>query len=55
MLWEDAKLIGKGEVFQVRNVEARLHIARKTRHHDEWDPPLAPYDCDGPGQPIGDK
>lgn len=27
---------------QVRCVEGRLHVARKPRHHDEWDPPAIP-------------
>jgi hypothetical protein len=25
-------------------VDGRLHVARKTRHPDECDPPIAPYD-----------
>jgi hypothetical protein len=29
------------------NVEGRLHVARKPRHHDEWDLPIAPYDPTG--------
>jgi hypothetical protein len=29
-----------------------LHIARKVRYHDEWDPKVEPYDPYGPGQPI---
>ena len=32
---------------EVRNVDGRLHIARKPRHHDEWDLPIAPYDPTG--------
>ena len=31
----------------LRNVEGRLHIARKERRHDEWDLPIAPYDPTG--------
>jgi hypothetical protein len=27
-----------------------LHIARKERRHDEWDPPIAPYDPYAPGE-----
>jgi len=34
---------------EVRNVEGRLHVARKPRHHDEWDPYVPPYDPYGPG------
>jgi hypothetical protein len=43
-LWEDAKVIDKHEVLEVRNVDGRLHIARKPRQYDEWDPPIEPYD-----------
>ena len=42
--WEDAKVIGRGEMLEVRNVDGRLHIARNEHHHDEWDPPVEPYD-----------
>ena len=27
----------------------RLHVARKERHHDEWDRPVEAYDSYGPG------
>ena len=33
----------KGQVLEVRNVDGRLDVARKEHHHDEWDPPIAPY------------
>jgi hypothetical protein len=36
-------------VLEVRNVDGRLHVARKPRHHDEWDPPIPAYDPHGPG------
>jgi hypothetical protein len=36
--WDGEKVILKGEVLEVRNVDGRLHIARKPRQHDEWDP-----------------
>jgi len=51
-LWEDAKVFKRDEVLEVRNVEGRLHIARKGRHPDEWDPPIEPYDPYGPGQQV---
>jgi hypothetical protein len=28
---------------EVRNVDGRLHIARKPRQYDEWDPYVPPY------------
>jgi hypothetical protein len=36
-------------VLEVRNVDGRLHIARKPRGYDEWDPYVPPYDPYGPG------
>ncbi len=47
--WEREKVFARSEVLEIRNVEGRLHVARKPRHHDEWDPPIAPYDPYGPG------
>jgi hypothetical protein len=49
LLWEAPKVILKGEVLEVRNVDGVLHIARKLRYHDEWDPAVEPYDPYGPG------
>ena len=51
-LWEDAKVIGKHEVLEVRNVDGRLHVARKERRPDEWDPPIEPDDPHGPGKSV---
>jgi hypothetical protein len=34
---------------EVRNVDGCLHIARKPRQYDEWDPYVPPYDLHGPG------
>jgi hypothetical protein len=52
-------VILRDQVLEVRNVEGRLHIARKPRHHDEWDPHFEPYDPYGPGAHViddaGDK
>jgi hypothetical protein len=45
-------VILKGEVLEVRNVDGRLHIARKVRNHDERDPPVEPYDPCGPDNGI---
>jgi hypothetical protein len=36
--WDGEKVILRDQVLEVRNVDGRLHIARKSRHHDEWDP-----------------
>jgi hypothetical protein len=48
--WEDAKVIGKHEVLEVRNVDGRLHVARKERRPDEWDQPIEPRDPYGCGK-----
>ncbi len=48
--WDGEKVSLKDQVIEIRNVEGRLHVARKTRHHDDWDPPIAPYDPYGPGE-----
>jgi hypothetical protein len=44
-----------GLYLEVRNVDGRLHVARKERRHDEWDPPIAPYDPYGPGDVSDDE
>lgn len=51
-IWPSERVILKGEVLEVRNVDGRLHVARKARRPDEWDPPIAPYDCYGPGEVV---
>jgi hypothetical protein len=33
----------RDQVVEVRNVDGRLHIARKERQYDEWDPYVPPY------------
>jgi hypothetical protein len=47
--WEGEEVFARAEVLEVRNVDGRLRVARKPRHHDGWDPPIAPYDPYGPG------
>ena len=44
LLWPEPKVILKGEVLEVRNVDGRLHIACKPHHPDEWEPRFVPYD-----------
>jgi hypothetical protein len=54
------KQLGRGEGVRVRPgargswVDGRLHVSRKVRKPDEWDPPVEVYDPDGPGG-IGDE
>jgi hypothetical protein len=38
------KAILRNEVLEVRNVGGVVRIARKVRHHDEWDPAVEPCD-----------
>jgi hypothetical protein len=47
--WEGEKVFLPDQVPEVRNVEGRLHVARKERRPEEWDPPIEPYDPYGPG------
>jgi hypothetical protein len=35
-------------------VEGRLHLARKFRFYDEWDPKVEPYDPYRPGAKVDD-
>ena len=39
------KVCLKGQVLEVRHavIDVRLHVARKTKTPDEWDPPYEPY------------
>jgi hypothetical protein len=41
----------RDQVLEVRfaSSDGRLHIARKSKRHDDWDPPAVPYDPYGPG------
>ena len=48
------KVFLRDQVLEVRNVEGRIHVARKPRRHDEWDPPIPPYDPYGPGDEFID-
>jgi hypothetical protein len=49
--WDGEKVLMRDQVLEVRNATAdgRLHIARKVKHHDDRDPPIARYDPYGPG------
>jgi hypothetical protein len=47
--WDGEKVFLRDQVLEVRNGDGRLHVARKPRHHDEWDPPIPPYDPYGDG------
>ncbi len=42
--WEGEKVFSRNQVLELRNFEGRLHVSRKERHHDDWDPPIEPYD-----------
>ena len=39
----------KDQVLEPPNVDGRLHVSRKERRPDEWDPPVEPYDLYAPG------
>ena len=50
--WDGEKVILRDQVLEVRNVDGRLHVARKERRPDEWDPPIKPDDPYGPGKSV---
>jgi hypothetical protein len=49
--WDGERVLMRDQVLEVRNAtgDGRLHIARKEKRHDDWDPPIVPYDPYGPG------
>jgi hypothetical protein len=49
--WDGEKVLMRDQVLEVRyaSADGRLHIARKLKHHDDWDLPNEPYDPYGPG------
>ena len=40
----------EGEEVEVRNADGRVQVARKALHHDDWNPPIEPYDPCGLGE-----
>ena len=50
--WDGEKVFLKDQVLKVRHAvaDARLHVARKTKAPDDWDPPYESYD---PMTPYG--
>jgi hypothetical protein len=47
--WDGEKVILRDQVLEVRNVDGRLHVARKPPHHDEGNPQIEPYGPMGSG------
>jgi hypothetical protein len=50
--WDGEKVILRDQVLEVRKVDGRLHVARKPRQYDEWEPYVPPYDPYGPGAQV---
>jgi hypothetical protein len=50
--WDGEKVILKGQVLEVRNVDGRLYVSRKAKKPDEWDRPIPAYDPYGPGTGV---
>jgi hypothetical protein len=52
--WEGEKIFLRDQVLEIRlaNDDNRLHVARKFKAPDDWDPPVVPYDPYGPGEEI---
>ena len=48
--WDDAKVILRDQVLEIRSVDGQIRVSRKHRFHDAGDPPVAPYDPYGPGE-----
>jgi hypothetical protein len=44
-------VFSRDQVLEVRyaSADSRLHVARKIKAHDDWDPPTEAYDPYGPG------
>jgi hypothetical protein len=42
--WDYERMFARNQVLEVRCDNGTLHVARKERHHDEWDVPTEPYD-----------
>jgi hypothetical protein len=38
--WDSEKVFLRDRVLELRSVEGCIHVARKERRHDEWDPPI---------------
>jgi len=54
--WDGEKVFLKDQVLEVRHVpDAGLHVARKTKAPDDWDPPYGSYDPYGPGGVASDE
>jgi hypothetical protein len=49
------RMLPRDQVLEIRWVSGRRHVARKERHHDEWDAPTAAYDPYGPGVEVLDE
>ena len=47
--WEDARVILKDQVLELRNIDGRIRIARKAREYDDHDFPTPKYDPYGAG------
>jgi hypothetical protein len=55
--WDGEKIFLKDQVLEVRHAiaDARLHVVRRTKAPDEWDPPYESYDPYGPGGVASDE
>jgi hypothetical protein len=40
--WDGEKMFLPDQVLGVRWLDGSLHVVRKERHHDKWDPPIEP-------------
>jgi hypothetical protein len=49
--WDGEKVLFTSEVLEIRNVDSRLHVARKVKRPDECDPLIAPMRRTRPSTP----
>ena len=52
--WDGEKVILRDQVLEVRNVDGRLHIARKPREYGEWNPYVPPLRS-GRRKPVSNR
>jgi hypothetical protein len=46
--WDHERVLFPTETLEVRCVDGRLHVSRKVRKPDEWDPPVEAHGPYGP-------
>lgn len=50
--WEDARVVMRVQVLEIRNIDGQIRVAVKDRLYDTGDLPMAPYDPYGNGEVL---